>query len=433
MKPISEVSFRVIDKGIFLPIARKLGIGSKVTYWTPHETAFPKLKDQIGDGFSEIERVESPWTDAGSVDCWVFPDVGFSDLQAELLRQGKLVWGPRRGCQLEVMRGKFIDALMQTDLPVPKYKKIVGMTELRDFLKDKEDKFIKISKYRGDWETLHFKNWAESECELDRRTVVLGPWKELMPFYVFDNIETEIEDGCDTWCIDGQFPSIVIHGMEAKDKAYIGAFQKYADLPEEVRRVHEAFGPILGSYDYRSFFSSEVRITKDGESYFIDPTCRAGSPPCQVMCEMIGNLPEIIWGGAQGEIVEPEPQFKFGIQAIVCVSGDPRKSWRTLELPSELSSWFKPGISCKIANRICFPPDPDTTDKDVGWMLGVGDSIDEAIMHLKQNAETIEPDAHVNIAAVSDLLKEVQQAEQAGMEFTDQTVPEPASVLKDTT
>lgn len=431
MKSLSEVHFRVVDKGIFLPIARRLAREAKqVTYWTPHEKAFPTLRDAIGDGFGDISRVESMWDGKDEVDCWVFPDVGFAAEQRELISQGKIVWGARDGDTLEVLRGKFLSVLMQTPLPVPPYQKIVGMSALHDHLRDKRDKWIKISRYRGDWETLHFRNWDQDELELDARAVKLGPWKDFLSFYVFDDIDTEIEDGCDSYCIDGAFPSTVIHGMEAKDKAFIGAFQKFADLPEELRRVNEVFGPILKEYGYRSFFSTEVRITPEGESYLIDPTCRAGSPPSQVQCEMIQNYGEIIWRGAHGELVEPIPAAMFGVQALLSAKGDPRSTWRVIELSDELDQWVKCGFCCKLENRLCFMPEYEATANEVGWLIGIGDTIEKAIAHLKSNMDLLPCGICCEFASLGDLLKEIHTAEDAGMEVTKQTVPEPEIVLK---
>ena len=383
----------------------------------------------IGDGFSDIERVSSEWKEKDSVDCWVFPDTGFSEIQQELLDQGKIVWGARGADVLETSRGKFLKALESTTLPVPPYQKVIGMEYLREYLRGREDQFIKISKFRGDWETLHFRNWRQDETELDARAVKLGPWKEVMPFYVFDQIETENEDGCDTYCIDGQFPSLIIHGVEAKDKAYLGTFQKFSDLPEEVRCVNDEFGPILAGYGYRSFFSSEVRITRDGKSFFIDPTLRAGSPPSQVMCEMIGNYADIIWRGAQGELVDPEPLHKFGVQAIVCVAGG-RKDWKTIELPDDVQQWFKAGYCSQIDGRICFPPDPDEPGGNIGWMVGVGDTVKGAIDHLKDNASKLPCGLTCEYSELADLLKQVDEAEKSGMEFTDQPIPQPEVVLQ---
>lgn len=429
MKSTSDVTAVVVDHGIFLPIARRLARDfRKVYYFTPGEKAFPTVRDCIGDGFDDIERVDDIWKVKAEADLYVFPDVGFAGEQRELMSQGKPVWGAVDADSLEMMRGKFLNALITTDLPVPGYQKIVGLSALRDHLRDKQDKYIKLSRFRGDWETMHWRDWARDELELDQRAVKLGPWKDVVPFYVFDSIPTENEDGCDTWCIDGRYPSLVIHGMEAKDKAYLAAFQRFDDLPEEVRKVNDAFGPILAGYGYRSFFSTEVRITDDGQSYFIDPTCRAPSPPSQIMCEMIGNLGEVVWRGAQGELVEPDVAAKFGVQAIVNVAHG--SDWCALPLPDELDRWFKAGTCARIDGRLCFPPDKDSPSLDVGWLIGIGDQPEEAIKHLEHNIKLLPEGATCEYRYLADLLKQVAAAEDKGMEFSDTEMPGPEVVEK---
>lgn len=426
----SEITCVVADHGLFLPVARRLARDfKKVFYWTPHEKAFPSVQDMIGDGFPDIERVDSVWEVKDECQLFVFPDVGFSPMQKELLSQGKSVWGARDADRLEISRGKFLKALAATYLPVPVFDAIRGMTALRDHLEPLDDKYVKISRFRGDCETFHYRDWGSDEATLDALAVKLGPWKEEIVFYVLDPIETDIEDGCDAYCIDGKWPSLVIHGMEMKDKAYIGTFQKFDDLPDEVRVVNEAFAPILAQYQYRSFFSTEVRITKDGESYFIDPTCRAGSPPSQIMCEMIGNLGEIIWSGANGELVEPEPVSKFGVQALICAKGD-KTAWRTIEFPDELDQWVKFGNCCKIKGRLCFPPDAGRDGNEIGWLVGIGDTMDDAINSLKEHSEELPDGVTCDYSVLADLLKEINEAEGKGMEFSEQPIPEPSSILE---
>ena len=431
MKPISEVRIRVIDHGIFLPFARCLAReAAHVDYYTPSEKAFPTIRDCcIGDGFDEVEKIVGPMVDSDSVDCWCFPDVGFEDVQADLLDRGKVVWGARNGDSLEIHRGKFLKALATTDLPVPPHQIVVGLDKLRQHLYDKEDKWVKISKLRGDFETFHWRNWEMDKAELDKYGVRFGPAQERITFYVFDPIDTEIEDGVDTYCIDGKFPELVIHGMEAKDRAFLAAFQNLANLPEEVRKVSEAFAPILGAFGYRQFFSSEVRITPEKQSYFIDPTTRLGSPPSQVMCEMYGNLADIVWHGANGVLIEPEPLHKYGVQAIICGKGD-RDTWSAYQFPEELDQWVKCGFCCRIDGLLCFPPDPDATSNDIGWLVGVGDSIKEAIEHLKEHAGLLPDGVTCEHHHLADLIDEVNEADEAGVPFTEDAVPEPEIVVK---
>lgn len=430
MKPASEVTACVCDKGIFLPVARRLAREfKKVYYWTPTEKAFPTVRDVIGDGFEEVERVESPWA-APNVDLFVFPDIGFGPLQIHLdFKREEAVWGARNADQLEIYRGKFLHALSQTELPLPDYHTIYGLTSLKEHLRDLEDKWVKISRYRGDWETLHWRDWAQDESTLDAAALRFGPWKEHITFYVFDPIETEIEDGYDGWCIDGQWPKLSMRGMEAKDRAYLGTFAKYDELPEPVRKVNEEFGPVLAQYGYRQFFSSEVRITKDGQGYFIDPTCRAGSPPSQVMCEMIGNLGDIIWRGAQGECVDPEPVAQFGVQGLLTVKNDRRNQWAVFELPPELDQWVKCGFANRIDGRIVIAPDPENHDKDIGWVVAIGDSIQEAIDSLKEKVEQLPDGLCCEYTALADLLKEAETAKKQDVPLTDQPIPKPETVI----
>lgn len=273
MKPVSDVVCTVVDHGLFLPIALKLAEQMKhVYYFSPVESMMPKLADgMIGEGFDNLTRINSPW-EAEHADLFVFPDIGFGPLQKHLREMGKPVWGHNGGDILETHRGRHLMKLNELEMDLPPFEIVKGMANLRAYLKDVEDKYIKISKWRGDWETFHWRSWCEDEGALDQSAYHLGPGKELITFYVFDAIDTDIEDGIDTYCIDGQWPKLVVHGMERKDKGFLCAVQEMDKISKAVTIVNDLFGPVLGEYGYRGFFSSEVRI-KDEFSYFIDPTC----------------------------------------------------------------------------------------------------------------------------------------------------------------
>lgn len=429
MKDVGDIHFRVCDKGLFLPVARRLARQArKVTYWTPGmERAFPSVRDCLGDGFDDIAIVESFLADLDDVDCFVFPDVGFSEEQLHLQAMGKPVWGARRGDSLELSRGKFLDILEELGLSLPKYEKIKGLTALHQHLEGVEDRWIKVSKFRGDWETFHWRSAAEDFNQLDYYAVRFGPFRELVNFYVFEPIDADIEDGCDSWCIDGQFPELVVHGMEAKDKAFVGTFQHYADLPEELRHVNDAFGKVLAGYGYRSFFSTEVRITEDNECFFIDPTCRAGSPPSQVMTEMIANYAEIIWHGANGVMINPESAAKFGVQAI-CKLPRETDSWNYIKPEGDTDRWLKSSFALGSDGMIALPPLDNVTGCE-DWLVGIGDTLSEAIRHLKHNSEHLPEGACCDCHSLIDLLREIESAEEKGMEFTDQPVPGPEVVI----
>ena len=427
MKETTDVIACVVDNGLFVNVARRLASEFKHVYYTPAawETAFPRIADAvIGDGYPEIEWVESLFEVVDKCDLIVFPDIGFAALQEYLVKQGKPVWGSRHADGLEARRGMFLKTLKTTNLPVPKYQIFKGITNLRLALESKEDVYIKVSTYRGDFETAHFRSMEEDAGLLDGWCIRMGPLSEQFKFFVFEQIDTTIEDGCDTWCIDGQWPKTVIHGMECKNKGFLATFAELSDMPEPVRKVNEEFGPILASYGYRGPFSSEVRITEDGKGYFIDPTCRYGSPPHQIQCEMIGNMGEIVWQGANGICVEPEQLARFGVQAAFEFT---RNKWNVFKIPESIAAHVRIASSCMVDGAICVPPDHDEPE-GIGWLCATGSTIEYAIHNLNEYAKEMPAGATVEIDALADLLKEAHAAEEEGMKFAN-NVPEPASVI----
>src|SRR5271167_4978449 len=129
---LKDITCCFIDTVIFLHVARRLARDyGRVYYWTPWETAFPRLKDAlIGDGYPDLVTPESIEAVKDECQLFVFPDIGYADLQVELVNQGKAVWGCRHADELEALRGKFMQVLGTTNLPVPRFRKIKGITNL---------------------------------------------------------------------------------------------------------------------------------------------------------------------------------------------------------------------------------------------------------------------------------------------------------------
>jgi len=427
MKEPSDSVVVVVDKGLFLPCALKLAEQCKHVYWcNPAEQAFPTLKQGvIGDGFENLEMVEDLWDVKDMVDVFVFPDIGYSGLQMELASQGFPVFGSRRADELETNRGKFLKTIEYLEMPCPKYVKKQGITALKEFLLDKSDKYIKVSKWRGDCETWHYRDWEHDESTLDFLAFKLGPARELLTFYVIDPIDTDIEDGVDTICIDGKLPKTCLHGMEAKDKAFLGTMVPFDSIAENIRKVSEQFAPVLGQYGYRNFFSTEIRVSGN-DSYFIDPTCRAGSPPHQMQTELIANYAEVICGGANGELVDPEPSAEFGAQILIKSKTD-KQMWSEVHIHKELKQWIKCSNACEIEGKLCRPPDDDC---DMGWLVAVGDTIEDVINKLKEYSSQLPDGLSADPTSLADLLMEAHTADKQGMPLTDKEVPEPSTVIE---
>lgn len=431
MMKTKDITAIVVDHGRFVHVARTLGQAyGKVYYTSPEERDCPLIREAaVGDGFDEIERVRCVFAVKDELDLAVFPDIGFEGLQQELMNQGVPVWGPGYAGRLESNKGMFLDELKQCGLPVVPHTVIHGMTNLKLHLRHEQDKYIKINKYRGDWETLHWTNWDEMEGILDSYAVRFGSFKEHIDFYVFDAIDTEIEDGIDAYRVAGKWPETILHGMECKDKSFIGTMQQFAKMPEEVRMVSEKFGPVLDQYSTGAMkFSTEVRVTRDRESFFIDPTCRFGSPPSQGECLLIKNLPEIIYRGALGELVEPETEDKFLVQAFLSLC-DERDEWRSVKLTEEQDNAIKGGFVCRVDGQLCFPPISEYHTKEAGYLCATGKTLKAAIEKLRNLKDSLPCSLKCEFDSLAEVLREIHEAEASGMPFTRDIVPEPEEIV----
>src|SRR5260221_389528 len=79
----------------------------------------------------------------------------------------KAVRGSKGGDSLEIQRVKFHKLLAKLGLGVTPYVTKRGWTELREHLRHEENKYIKISKYRGNLERCHWRDWELDEGMLD--------------------------------------------------------------------------------------------------------------------------------------------------------------------------------------------------------------------------------------------------------------------------
>lgn len=430
MKELSQATVCCVDHGLFLPVAQTLAKSFKrVLYHTPDSIeGFPTInKCLIGDGFEGVERCDDIWKVKHEVDAWVFPDIQHSGLQLELESQGFPVWGSRAADEIETNRELFHKTLKKLGLDCPKYRVVKGLTNLRLFLADNEGPFfIKISKYRGSLETTKFRSWERDEGLLDVWAVRFGPAKEHIPFLVFDPIDTPLEIGGDTYCIDGQFPELMVHGEEWKDRAYLGTITTRTEMPDDIQKVLDAFGPVLEGYRYRNAWSMELRKTDDA-AFFIDPCCRWSQPATASRLELFSNIADIIYYGAHGQLIEPEPAAAFAAECVLTTKVE-KGAWRAVEVPKELAGCIRLNDCCEIDGMVCFPPD-DSRGESIGWLVAIGDTIEDTIEIMKTYADNLPDGMEADTDALVDLLAELKTAEEAGVEFSEDPIPEPETAL----
>jgi hypothetical protein len=96
----------------------------------------------------------------------------------------------------------------------------------------------------------------------------------------------------------------------------VGEVKPWAVMPLKLKQIYTQFSDTFHRYQYRNFLSLESRA--DGKKVYLgDPCCRAGSPPLELQLNWITNLPEIIWQGGEGNLVEPVYEGKYGVELIV--------------------------------------------------------------------------------------------------------------------
>ena len=436
MKPVEEVTACVCDFGTFIAVAECLAdTMATVYYHTPVDQEYQDIRDCVlGTGLEKVKRLDDPLDPDvfDSIDLFVFPDIGFAGLQKHLRSLGKAVFGHMGATDLELYRTMFLDVLKEVGLPTIHSQECVGLTALAEYLKENENKWVKINRFRANMETWHHLNYEHSLRTLESLAVTFGGAKEDVIFLVQDDLESDLEIGYDGWCIDGEFPESSFQGYEKKNELYLGSLLAAEDLPIEIKTVNAAMAGNLADYRYRCWWATEIRV-KDGVPYFIDPTPRLPGQTGEHQLQSCSNMPDVIWQGANGILIKPLWEWDFAAEATLHYERSTKdiavvEEWKTLHLPEEALPWLKLYRFCKKDGIYHFCG--KGTD-EVGIVMGRGDSVEESIEHLKENLELLKGlPVHANIAGFASLLESIKEAEDDGLKFGGR-IPKPEEIFKD--
>lgn len=430
MKDIADVTACVVTSGLFQPLAHCMARKCKRVYvWSPDSRNFESVKqDSMGRGFTDITRLREFWPIKKEIDLFVFPDCSLPGLQLELEAQGFPVWGIRNGVKLELDREYLMETLRKVGLDVPKFTVCEGIEKLKGFLKEHDDQYVKISRFRGDMETTHWRDWDTDEGWLDWLAYSLGPAKHELRFLVFEKIETDLEIGGDTYCVSGEWPSLMLNGFEFKDTTYFSAVTKREEMPGQIQEIMAALTPFLRERDYRNQISFEDRVKGD-QHYYIDATQRAGMPSSGTQQLIWKNFPEIIWNGANGRLLEPDPAAQFSLECMVTAeSGESR--WITARFRPELFPWLHLS-DCGLFNGVYGFPQDESHGGELGWLVALGNTPREVLDRAKELADMLPDGCDAKLENLVGLVKEVEQAEKENIPFTDKEIPEPGEVVSD--
>lgn len=390
-KDLSQITCLVSDNGLFVELAMTLArTYKKVYYWVPSTSGFPRMNNAwIGKGIKEIEVVADvfgPHFD--QVDLFVFPDVGFGPLQEQLRKMNKRVFGSGMGEDMELDRVLCKKKMAEQGLPVGPYKSVHGIPALREHLKAHKNQHVKISRYRGSFETFKSEHYAMVEPKIDEVEANMGAFKHEADFVCEDDLPDKFEIGSDMYCVDGQFPTKTLAGPEIKDEGFVGVFKSRSEFPKELTRFDQVMAPIFKKYGYRGFYSTEVRIGKDKVPYMIDFCGRAASPPNELYQEFYRNLADILWQAAGGVCIDPIPVAKYGAEALIHSSWASDK-WQPLDIPDNIKQYVKLRNITKIKGRYYCIPQPPSELPEIGAVIGFGDSLEAAVDMVREVAEGV--------------------------------------------
>lgn len=408
----------VVDLGLFVELAVTLTKWfGKVYYFMPWQaSAFPKSNSLlVGTGLPGLHIVRYLWDIVDDVDLFVFPDVYLGDLQEELVRQGHKVFGSRRGDELELHRDKAKEHFRKLGLPVGPYEVIKGMADLKTFLRENDHQFVKVNLTRGDFETFKAVNYRLAEPKLDELESRLGAKKYTIEFIVEEEIDKAVETGYDGFCIDGEYPKHALAGIEIKDKCYLMKAVPYASLPKQITEFNKIVSPTLKKYQYRNFISTEIRVTHK-HSYMIDFCARCGSPPSEIMLELITNLPDILWYGADGQCINMDVSHKWAAE-ILLESTWADTNWQAVQFPAKIREFVKLRNLAKINGEYYVVPQSSSCP-EIGAVVGIGNSMDAAVEMAKEHAKQVKGYFVDSFpTALDDAIEEMKKLRDFGISF----------------
>ena len=368
----------IYDFGMGVPHAQRLAREfDRVGYFSPWTGSFPNSCDSIvGEGFDGVTRLLDFWQEVDKYDFVYIPDTHCGDVVSYLRAKGYKVFGAdSKSTTLELDRWRGRKIQQAVGLAVQRTEHIVGLTKLRKHLQTVKDRYIKLSLFRGAIETFYHKDIESSLPYLDKLAVALFPKQDEAEFIVEEPIDgTEV--GSDTFVVDGQYPDHALWGWEVKDKYYIGHCVKREKLPKQLKEVDDKLGIFFKRCGTRSMFSTEVKLTKQGKAYLLDPTVRMPLPPSYVELELYSNFGEFIYNAAQGKIIPLTPTAEYGVEVILS-SDFNLENILEVTIPNDCERWVKLANGCRINGKYyILPGSPKDHYLSV---VGLGKTVEEAV------------------------------------------------------
>lgn len=419
---LSDKTAVVVDASYFFPVAQRLARDfKKVYYFKPRSSNYATIQEaRIGYGYENIVPLDEDdfyKLVYNGVDLMVYPDVNSGGEQWFFRKLGRDVCGSGMSEIYENDRVKFKEAITKLGLPVVHYDgPITDIDDLEKILKSTEDKYVKISYWRGEGESFHHENWKKSEKWFHDLATRLYPFShKFEEIIVEDPIKAKVECGTDRWISNKKFLEYGLQGIEIKNEVYIAKATHESDIPELLRDIDNKVLPLYNKYDLRGPISTEIRVPKKGVGYFLEPTPRQGFPPVHSAVTMYGNFSKMCNACARNESIVPEMDYKHVVE-IIFNSSEAGTEAIPVSYPKEYADnvWLKSPVFLDGQHYVI--------SIDKGNVLGgvsVGDdSLEDAIAKCKEIVSQIcAPGIFYKAEAFDAALKQLAEAKKLGVGF----------------
>jgi hypothetical protein len=435
LRDYSNMWLHIQDNGCFVQAALQMAkFFGRVTYGTEWISDFPSSNDQmIGFGLENywdkgvgIQRVDDMWAIRHKPDYFWFPDIYYAGV-AEMLRDDlkKKVAASFYGEELEIWREETKKHYESLGLPVIPYDVVYGFPNLRQYIKDHPEVWIKTDgRKRGDFETTFAESYELIEPRLDKWEYRLSAQRNSYKFIIEKNMEGTdkspvVEIGSETQVVDGRQHKKAMLGIEVKGEAYLGIWGLWSKFPREVTEFNDTIAPTLKKYGYCNFISTEIRVRKEkGENvaYQNDLCARLGHPPNETQMLMIKNAPDIITLAAEGEVVEPETQKKCGGQLNLhsqWADGNTQAVWFNEKLKDNIRLRKLAYIDEKY---FIIPKGEGNTG--IGCITAEGDSFNDVIKQLKDLCKEVKGDSLERpVVAFDSAEEDIEKLKKMGIDL----------------
>jgi len=367
----------VVDTGYFMEIPLEIAWrGDAVFYHVEWRKDFPDIESWApGYGFKDIVKIKDYMVEVDEADLIVFPDVGFGGVADYLRSKGYTVYGASYAGQLLELNREFMHrTAVELGIGRPRTAIAKGVDGIKAVFRygDNGEKYVKISTWRGNMETL--KVSSEKEVDALISGTRLGPLADDIEFIVEDKVgngEKAVEIGADFFFNGREFVRPYLFSPEVKDTITVARWVNSSVLDEEFIDKIEGW---LADTGYRGQISIEGFLTESGRFYLLDVTARQPFPAGGILCKSIENYSEVLYQIARGEDVRIVPRKEFGVEIVIGTENT--KMWIPVHIDGGMDT-VKQGITPKmmIYKDDVFWHIPAPT---VAGAVGLGDSIEEA-------------------------------------------------------